>query len=299
MISILAGILLPVFIVVGIGYSWAKLGFALDRDFVTRLVINVATPCLVVDSIAKLELPLADLLAMLLSALTMYTVTASAAGLILKIFRLPLRSFLPSLTFGNAGNLALPLSYLAFGATGLGLSAGVFLTAVVIQFTLAPTLQDGRPALKVLVTTPVVYSSGLGVLLLATGTALPAWLDATIGLLADIAIPLSLLTLGFSLADFRVRRMPVAIGLGLTRIGLGIAVASGVALLFGLSGVARGVLLLHGGMPTALVCYLFSARYGRDPEDVAGIVLVSTLLAALMMPVLVSYALWAAGSLAA
>jgi predicted permease len=297
MITIVAGILLPVFIVASIGYGWAKLGFPLDRDFVTRLVINVATPCLVIDSIAKLELPVADLLEMLVSALAMFALTASLGALVLKLVRLPMRSFLPSLTFGNAGNLALPLSYLAFGATGLGLSAGVFLTAVVIQFTLAPALQDGRPALKVLATTPVVYSSAIGVALLATRTALPGWLDATIGLLADIAIPLSLLTLGFSLAEFRVKRLPVAVGLGFARMALGFAVAAMVASVFGLTGIARGVLLLHGGMPTALVCYLFSARYGRDPEDVAGIVLVSTLLAALLMPLLVAYALWSAGEL--
>jgi len=296
-ITIIAGILLPVLIVASIGYGWAKLGFPLDRDFVTRLVINVATPCLVIDSIAKLELPVADLLQMLLSAAAMFALTATAGALVLKLAALPLRSFLPSLTFGNAGNLALPLSYLAFGATGLGLSAGVFLTAVVIQFTLAPALQDGRPALKVLATTPVVYSSVIGVALLATQTTLPGWLDATIGLLAGVAIPMSLLTLGFSLAEFRVKRLPVAVGLGFTRMALGFAMAATIASLFGLTGIARGVLLLHGGMPTALVCYLFAARYGRDPEDVAGIVLVSTLLAALAMPLLVAYALWAAGQL--
>jgi predicted permease len=229
----------------------------------------------------------------------MFALTAALGAIVLRLARLPLRSFLPSLTFGNAGNLALPLSFLAFGATGLGLSAGVFLTAVVIQFTLAPAVQDGRPALRVLATTPVVYSAVIGVTLLATQTSLPAWLGSTIALLADIAIPLSLLTLGFSLAEFRVRRMPVAIGLGLARLALGFIVAATIAALFGLTGIARGVLLLHGGMPTALVCYLFSARYGRDPEDVAGIVLVSTLLAALLMPLLVSYALWSAGQVPA
>jgi len=149
----------------------------------------------------------------------------------------------------------------------------------------------------VLVTTPVVYSSVIGVALLATQTTLPGWLDATIGLLAGIAIPMSLLTLGFSLAEFRVKRLPVAVGLGFARMALGFAMAATIAALFGLTGIARGVLLLHGGMPTALVCYLFAARYGRDPEDVAGIVLVSTLLAALSMPLLVAYALWAAGQL--
>ncbi|HSG63840.1 MAG TPA: AEC family transporter [Gammaproteobacteria bacterium] len=296
MIEVLAGILLPVFILAGIGYSWAKLDLPLDREFVTRLVMSVATPCLIVDSVSRLDAPLGDFLTMLASALLMLLATALGGALILRASGLPQRSFLPALTFGNAGNIGLPLSYFAFGDEGLGLSSGVFLTAVVLQFTLAPALQDGRPALRTLVTTPVVYGSVIGVALLATGSRLPEWLERTVGLLADIAIPLSLLTLGFALAQFRLKRAPVALGLGLGRIVLGFAVALGVSALLGLTGVARSVLVLHGGMPTAIVCYLLAARYGRDPDDVAGVVLASTLAGALLMPLLVAYALWLAGA---
>jgi predicted permease len=271
----------------------------LDRDFVTRLVMNIATPCLIIDSVAKLGLPLAEFLTMLASAVVLLAGSAAAGALILKASGLAQRSFLPAMTFGNAGNIALPLSYFAFGEVGLGLSAGVFLTAVVIQFTLAPALQDHKPALKSLATTPVVYASIAGVFLLATGVALPNWLDSSIGLLADIAIPLSLLMLGFALAGFSVRRAPLAIFLGVSRMLLGFVIALGVSELFGLTGIARSVLVLHGGMPTAIVCYLLAARYNRDPDDVAGIVLVSTLASAILMPLLVSYALWLNGSLPA
>ena len=297
MIEVLAGILLPVFLIAGIGYCWAKLGMPLDRDFVTRLVINVATPCLIIDSVAKLGLPLGEFLTMLASAVVLLAGSALAGALILRAAGLSQRSFLPAMTFGNAGNIALPLSYFAFGDVGLGLSAGVFLTAVVIQFALAPALQDHKPALRSLATTPVVYASMVGVFLLATGTALPSWLDSSIGLLADIAIPLSLLMLGFALAGFSVRRAPLAIGLGLSRMLLGFVIALAVAELFGLTGIARSVLVLHGGMPTAIVCYLLAARYNRDPDDVAGIVLVSTFAAAFLLPPLVAFTLWLDGSL--
>jgi predicted permease len=49
--------------------------------------------------------------------------------------------------------------------------------------------------------------------------------------------------------------------------------------------------VLQGAMPTAVFNYLFAARYARHPDDVAGIVLVSTLLVALLLPWLVSYVL--------
>jgi predicted permease len=39
---------------------------------------------------------------------------------------------------------------------------------------------------------------------------------------------------------------------------------------------------------------LVAGHYERDADDIAGIVLVSTLLAAVTLPFLVSYALWLA-----
>jgi predicted permease len=76
---------------------------------------------------------------------------------------------------------------------------------------------------------------------------------------------------------------------------LSFVVAVGIAELFGLSGVARGVFVLQGVMPVAVFTYLFAVRYERDADNVAGIVLVSTLLAALLLPLFVSYALWLSG----
>ncbi len=291
MIQQLAGILLPVFIVTGVGYFWSRLGMPLERNSVTSLVLNVATPCLVLDSVSKLALPVSEFYTMLASAAALFVGAATLGLVLLRAFDLPALSFLPSLTFGNAGNMGLPLCLFAFGNPGLGLGAAVLLVAVVTQFTLAPVLQDRRPALRALFTTPVVYGSAIGVFLLVTGHRLPPWLDTTVGLLADIAIPLSLLTLGFSLAELRVERARISIALGAARLAIGFGVALTVAEIFGLEGVARGVLIIQGGMPTALVCYLFSARYDRDPEDVAGIVLVSTLLSAVTLPLLVSFAL--------
>jgi len=82
--------------------------------------------------------------------------------------------------------------------------------------------------------------------------------------------------------------------LGLARLVIAFVVAVSVSFALGLSGVAQGVLVLQGAMPAAVFSYLFAAHYERDADDVAGIVLVSTLAGALLLPFLVSYALWLA-----
>ena len=54
---------------------------------------------------------------------------------------------------------------------------------------------------------------------------------------------------------------------------------------------ARQVLILQGAMPAAVFNYLLAARYGRHPEQVAGIVLVSTGLSVATIPLLLAWLL--------
>jgi malate permease and related proteins len=292
MIAELAAILLPVFCLAGAGFAWRMLGLPFERDFVTRLVMNLGAPCLIVDSLSRLALPIDAFLKMALGAFGLLAGCAAAGALLLRAARLPLRSYVPSLTFGNAGNIGLPLCLFAFGEEGLALAMAVYIAGSVTQFTLAPMLQSRAPALRTLIRTPVVYATVIGLALLASGTVLPQWLARSISLCGNIAIPLMLLALGNTLAGLGVGNARLATGLGIARIAIGFAVALGVSALFGLRGVARGVLVLQGGMPTAVVTYLLAARYQRNAEDIAGIVLASTLAAALLLPLLVACALW-------
>jgi hypothetical protein len=176
----------------------------------------------------------------------------------------------------------------------LGLAVAVFVTNSVGQFTMTPLLQSRTSPWRTLATTPVIYGAVIGAAVLVSGATLPAWIDTTIGLLGDLMIPLMLLALGNTLGGLRAQRLPFAVGMGTARLVLGFAVALGIAELFGLEGVARGVLILQGAMPAAIFNYLFAARYDRHPDDIAGIVLMSTLVSALTLPLLVGYALHAA-----
>ena len=295
MINELAGILLPVFCLALVGYGWRVLGFPFEREFVARVIMNVSGPGLIVDSLAHLTLPMDLFLAMLGSSIAMFIATAAAALAIVWLLRLPVRSFLPALAVGNNGNLGLPLCLFAFGPEGLGLAVAVFVTNSVGQFTMTPLLQSRTSPWRTLATTPVIYGALIGAAMLVSGATFPAWIDTTIGLLGDLMIPLMLLALGNTLGGLRAQRLPFAVAMGTARLVLGFAVALGIAELFDLEGIARGVLILQGAMPAAIFNYLFAARYDRHPDDVAGIVLMSTLVSALTLPLLVGYVLHIAG----
>ena len=292
MIGQVAAVLLPIFCLAGVGYAWRLVGARFDLDFVTRLIMNIAGPCLVFDSLSQLTLPLDEFLTMVGASIAMLAAIAVAGLILLKLLKLSVRSYLPALAIGNTGNLGLPLCLFAFGEKGLALAIAVYVTNSIGQFTLVPMLQTRAPLVKTLLTTPVIYGAAAGVLALTVDLPIPEWLSTTIGLLGGLMIPLMLLALGHTVGGLRAKNLPLAFGLGSARLILAFAVAVGVSELFGLEGMAQGVLVLQGVMPAAVFSYLFAVRYDRAADGVAGIVLVSTLLAALLLPFFVSYALW-------
>ena len=72
---------------------------------------------------------------------------------------------------------------------------------------------------------------------------------------------------------------------------MGVAVGIGLAELFRFEGIIRGVVILECAMPAAVFNYLFAERYGRAPDQIASVVVVSTLIAILVLPVLLAYLL--------
>ena len=292
MIAQIAAVLLPVFCLAGVGYAWRLVGARFDLDFVTRVIMYVAGPCLVFSSLSQLTLPLAQFMSIVWASIVMLVAIALAGLALLKLLKLSVRSYLPAIAIGNTGNLGLPLSLFAFGERGLALAIGVYVTNSVFQFTLVPMLQSRASFWRTLLTTPVIYGALAGILVLLTDAPVPEWVARTVGLLGDLMIPLMLLALGHTLGGLRADNLKLAFGLGAARLILAFAIAVAVSELMGLSGMAQGVLVLQGVMPAAVFTYLFAVRYERDADDVAGIVLVSTLLAALLLPLFVSYSLW-------
>ena len=294
MVAEVAAVLLPVFSIAALGYVWRRTGAAFDLQFVTRLIMNVAGPCLVLESLSRLALPIAEFFAMVGAAVAIMIATALVAIALLKVLRLPIRSYLPALTIGNVGNLGLPLCLFAFGEQGLALGVALYVTNSVGQFTLVPLLQARASFARTLLATPVIYAAIGGLAIKLLGLGIPDWLDETLRLLGGLMIPLMLLALGHTVGGLRAHNLKRALGLGSARLAIAFGVAVLVSTALGVTGVAQGVLVLQGSMPAAVFSYLFAARYDRDADDVAGIVLVSTLLAAVALPFTVSYSLWLA-----
>jgi len=94
------------------------------------------------------------------------------------------------------------------------------------------------------------------------------------------------LSLGVSLSRLHLSDLPRSFGLSLLRLGMGVAVGFGIVEWMALEGAARGVVIIECAMPAAVFNYLMAEHHGRNAEQVASVVVLSTLKAFLLLPVL-------------
>ena len=277
-------VLAPVVIVAAVGFAWAKAGQPFDNNFVSTFNFNVATPLLIFSSLTKLHVDLAAVSLVAFAALVAMIGVGIFGTFLLLALRIPLRPYLAPVLNVNTGNVGLPVCFLAFGDEGLALAVVVHVVSALIQFTIGVSMIAGTFSVKDLIKVPLLYAVALAFVVSGTGVSVPPWIANAVAMIGQLAIPMMLVGLGVSLVKLRVTHVQRSTVLALARLGLGFAAAYGAALLFGFSRVPAGVLILQISMPTAVFTYLMAARYNTDPEGVAGVVFVSTLLGFVSMP---------------
>ena len=72
------------------------------------------------------------------------------------------------------------------------------------------------------------------------------------------------------------------------RIGMGMAAGFVLSAAFGFTGPERIAFVLQCAMPVAVYNYLFAEIYRNEPNDVASLVIVSTLMSVVTTPILLA-----------
>lgn len=292
MFNELFAILAPIMISVGAGYLWGKSGAQFPSDFISRIVMNIGTPCLIIGVMAKVEVKPEVMGEVALATAIVMTAMGMIGWLWLRLAKLPVATYLPPLIFPNNGNMGLPLCLFAFGQTGLALALGSFMVMMIATFTVGLLLVAEGDSWKArcseIARQPVIYAMVIATVLLVTHTALPRWVANTVDLLGGIAIPLMTIALGVSLATLKIRAFTRSLWFSLGRVFGGLLVGYLVCWLMQLEGVSRAVVLLQSAMPIAVFNYLLALRYKREPEEVAAMIVISTLIAFLGLPFLLA-----------
>ncbi|TCP61595.1 hypothetical protein EV663_10446 [Rhodovulum bhavnagarense] len=282
-------IVAPVFLLAGIGFTWVKLGLEYRVQFVTRLAMSLAVPCLIFTALMKTEIEPQALSTLSLAAALSYGAVAILSLAVVVLARLDRRTYLAPIVFGNTGNMGLPLALFAFGEAGLGYAVVVFAVMAIFSFTFGVWLVSGGGSPGKALREPLVGATLLGGLFLWQGWQTPPFLTNTLDLIGQMAIPLMLLTLGVAIARLHPGHLPRALWLSAVKLVLCLGVAVGVGVWFALPPVPFAVLVLQISTPVAVTSYLLAEKYGADAEAVAGLVVVSTLISVLALPVTLAF----------
>jgi malate permease and related proteins len=282
-------IVAPVALLGIIGFVWVKCGFDYRLEFVTRMSMTLAVPCLIFTALMKTQLDAQALTALSLASAIAYGVLTLLFLALTGVMGLDRRTYLAPLIFGNTGNIGLPLALFAFGQPGLEYAIVVFAVMIVWSFTFGVwVVAGGGPPTRVL-REPAVGATLLGAIFLWQGWQTPLWLTRSLDLIGQMAIPLMLITLGVAVARLTPGRISRAIWLSILRAVVCVGVAWLAGYWLGLNPVALAVLILQVSTPVAVTSYMLAEKYGADADAVAGLVIVSTVLSIITLPLTLGF----------
>lgn len=182
-----------------------------------------------------------------------------------------------------------------YGSAGLALAI-VFIAVMVIATNMLGVVvlsafSGGKSNLKRIlggiVKNPIILAAGAGAVLNISDIHVPVPIENTAALFKTAALPLSLLSVGAGLRFVLDKQALGAIALATTIKLAVLPLITGVCLyLAGIDGMVLAMGVLYAGMPCAGNAYILARQLNGDPDAMASIITLETLLSAFSVAVI-------------
>ena len=285
---------------VAVGYVAGRLGY-LGGDFdrqLSRLVINITCPALILSSAMTGELPdRAYILPLLLISVITYVILTGVAYLLPRYLTNKkadegVIGF--ALMFGNVGFMGYPVVAALFGHEAVFYAAVLNVVNTFAVFTVGTLLIIGKSdgshfQKKVLYSTPMLAAYvTMGIVALEIRD-IPAYISQPLTMLGNITVPAALLIVGSSMSNLPLRALfgsrPVY-ATALFRLAL---LPLGIYYLCGALGFSPFVVSLNTlviAMPVATYGTILCLRHEKDTTFITEVTFVTTLLSIFTIPLL-------------
>lgn len=283
LIARIADVIVPVFMIVAIGYAYARRSPP-DLSVFNRIALDVLAPVLVYSALAAKDFRIAEHTALLVGG----TVLILGGGLlgwpVARLFGAQPRTLLPVVMFNNCGNMGLPLALLAFGPAHFGAAVALFSVSNLFHFSIGARITSTMARTRDLLSSPLMIGTALGFASALSDVRPPDVVLSGLKLLGDALLPMMLFALGVRLTS--LTRAGLAMGMlgALARPLIGLAIGIPLAWALGLEGAARGQLLLFAALPPAVMQFMLAERYQQEPDKVAAMIMLGNALAVVFVP---------------
>lgn len=285
-----------------VGYVAGKTGY-LGGDFdrqLSRLVINVTCPALILSSSMTGELPDRRLILPLLLISLLTYVVLTGVGLLLPRWLTRQRADEGAigfaLIFGNVGFMGYPVVASIFGHEAVFYAAVLNVVNTFAVFTVGTWLIAGRDALsgdrfqkKILFSTPML-SAYLTMAIVALGIrGIPAAVSQPLTMLGNITVPAALLIIGSSMSRLSLQTMlgnSTVYATTVFRLALLPLGVHCLTLALGFTPFVVNINTLVIAMPVATYGTILCLKYQRDTTLMTEVTFVTTLLSMVSIPLL-------------
>jgi len=291
---LLLEIVLPIFVLIGLGYASARKKWVSDEGLrgLSDFVFRLAMPCLIFNgATSPHQGGGATALAFFTGCLAAYALAMLVARFVLRMKLGEAGTFGLNAAFGNTAMIGIPLVLAFYGEAGLAqLLAIVGLHSLIllpIGTIVGEIAQSGRaPVLKILKSTlvsvsqnPIVIAVTLGFVVYQAQIPVPEAARRFLQMTGLAAAPTALFCLGATLVAFDARRdWPSALLCSALKLLCMPLLVWLVGRAIGLPPLQMAVALLAAAMPTGANAFFLSRRYNAGAERSGATVLLSTLL---------------------
>lgn len=290
---IVAGQVLTLFLMMGVGFVLAKSGHfsAETSSQVTRLLLYIVSPCIIIAQF-QIDADMAVIRSMLLGGLGM---------LIPYLFMVPLSQLLYrrenkdtavvsrfGIVYGNNIFMGMPLLLGVLGEDALLFGALSLLIFNLFEWTHGVIIMGGKLDLKSLLLNPGIIGMAAGLLLFCTGLRLPGAMDAAVDYLTDLNTPLAMVVIGGQIARSDILgalRKPKLYLNAAIKLLLVPALTALILLPLQLEPISYCACVVLAACPTAGATAMFAQMFGRDQDTAAQMITLSTLLSVVTLPV--------------
>jgi len=286
--SIIFPVLFPIFILILVGYIYAKFR-DINMEFANRMNMEIFIPALLIDALSRQNFSLLDYQSLALAGAFVVLFTGVLAWLFAKAFNLSIAMFVPSMMFNNCGNMGLPLAVLAFGEEALSAAVIVFLVSNLFHFTLGAYIVGGKISWWNLLKMPVNIATIIGLLISFSHWEMPEIIHIPVKMLAQIAIPLMLVSLGVRMTQVDLSAWRIGVIGAILCPLFSVIAAFLILLVLPLDSVQRTQLLLFAALPPAVLNFMFAEKYQKQPTEVASMVVVGNALSIFILSLMLLY----------
>ncbi len=296
-------VMATLFILVIIGYVAGKLGYLggnFDRQL-SRLVINITCPALILSSAMTGELPDREFILplLLISVITYAVLTGIAMTLPRYLTKNKEEEGVIgfALLFGNVGFMGYPVVASIFGHEAVFYAAVLNVVNTFAVFTIGTILitgknnvEDSRFQKKVLYSTPMLAAYLTMAIVALEINNIPSFVSQPLTMLGNITVPAALLIIGSSMSQLSFRKMVGNYTVYVTSLFRLLLLPIGIyylCLFLGFSSFVVNINTLVIAMPVATYGTILCLKYEKDTTLITEITFITTLFSMLTIPLLV------------